>query len=250
MRSHEIKFITSFPCRFRRDETECLADSGTCFSPFEALTFYISSSDPADDETCTDNGTLLRPCYSLQQLSNGNTLLSGRNSVTLLLLPGKHAISQTFTAYNVGKLNIHPWNNQQVTIVCRLPKQLIFYNVREMVIFSFNFTSCTLQYIQTYYSTQVDQIIVLFDNCVFTANPLNYTLMITNTVRLRLNVSINNCTFSLNGAVLIKSSFSCSSLRITDSEFFHNQRKGFGSTLFAHGDMIVSISIIISKSVH
>jgi predicted outer membrane repeat protein len=198
---------------------------------------------------CTVNGVLLRPCYSLQQLSNVSTLLSTRKSVTLLFLPGRHIISQTFTACDVGRLNIHPWINEQVTVECQLPTQLLFYNVGELVVFSFNFTSCTLQYLLTGHSTQVDESILHFNNCIFTANPLNYTLMITNTVRLKSNISMNNCTFSSNnGAVTMIFSFSGSSLLITDSDFFHNQRKGVGSTLIDYSYVKMSIMISIYRS--
>lgn len=217
-----------------------------CFLQVEALIYYVSSSDPVD-ESCTVNGTLLRPCYSLQELGKNITLLHDRVSITLLFLPGKHVISQTFTAYNVRELNIHPWNsNKQVNVECQLPKRFIFYNVGEMLVFSFNFTACTIQHLWTnnFYSNQS---IIRFDYCDFNVNPLNYSLIITNTVKLKLNVSITSCTFSSNnGAVLIDSSFVGTSLIITNSEFIHNRKKSIGSTVFASGSKM-DISIYQSQ---
>lgn len=108
----------------------------------DTQTIYISIAN----ETCTVNGNeSLRPCRSLQQLSNARISLSNKRSIKLLLLPGIHVISQSSSlkVSNVRKFEIHPWNEQHEVTV---KGQLTFNDIGELKIHSIDFTSCQLEF--------------------------------------------------------------------------------------------------------
>ena len=60
----------------------------------DALAYYISA-DPITSDIC--NNTSSSPCYSLQQLGNGNGLLVNKTNISLRLLSGTHVLSENST---------------------------------------------------------------------------------------------------------------------------------------------------------
>lgn len=116
-----------------------------CYSGSDAVTYYVSPG-AIGNGICTVNGnTILRPCYSLQQLRSHRSLLSDKSLVNLYLLPGVHEIPNVSNigAFNVGKLEIRPWNEQEnVTIECQKDAGFYLVDIRKLKIISVNFVSC------------------------------------------------------------------------------------------------------------
>ena len=142
--------------------------------------FYYISSDPIHNETCTANGsTLLRPCYSFNQLITNKTLLSDKLSVTLLLLSEKYAITQdsNFTVSNVENLEFRPWDEHKVVIECQWPGELVFLDVVGLTISSLNFFTCTLRYLLDLSLAISFPADVAIRECIFAANPFNYAVI-------------------------------------------------------------------------
>ena len=72
---------------------------------------------------CVDSSNAtLRPCYSLQQLSNGNGLLINKTSIALRLMSGMHKLPKdcTLLLSDIKEVEISPWN-QGITSdrICR-----------------------------------------------------------------------------------------------------------------------------------
>lgn len=181
-----------------------------------ALLYYVSS-DSIDNETCTSGRMALMPCYSLDDLSNIETLLSHRAVIKLFLLSVKYSLLQNLTARNVSQLEILPWNQQEeVVIDCQLAADFYFLNVDKLKLFSLNFTSCTLR--GFLHSSKTNSSV----NLTITRNLLNYAIIIVS--GLKLNLSVNNCTFCSNkGALSIDSQSKVdANLLITDSIFSNN----------------------------
>ena len=188
-----------------------------------ALLYYVSS-DPIANKTCTVNGSIaLIPCYSFDQLATDQALLSNKTVVTVLLLSSKYNISHNFTAYNLGVLDILPWNeHEKVAIKCQLSDELVFHNVGKLRVSSLIFISCTLRFIPS-----VTYRYITTENCIFIETS---TIIIESYTRVSdINISINKSTFSLNNraiSIIINGGYvnaiSNVYLVITDSEFLNN----------------------------
>ena len=161
------------------------------FHPRSNALLYYVSSEHIDNHTCTTSGsTALRPCVSFD-LSSNKTFLSNKASVKLLLLSKNYFISQNRTAENIRKLEIFPSGQwEEVSVECEPAVQLYFHRAGGLRMRSLSFTSCTLRYLQGHSNLST----LTVDSCLFTKNALNYAINVSG---YSLNVSINNCTFSV-----------------------------------------------------
>lgn len=113
-----------------------------------AVDIYYISSD-AQNSSCTVNGTVLHPCYSLDQLSNGSQLLANRIAVTLLLAQSPHVLQGDYiSAANLTELRLLPWNTEEVSIQCKPRGKFVFENVQHLLLSHTRFISCTFQMVR------------------------------------------------------------------------------------------------------
>ncbi len=161
----------------------------------DAVIYYVSA-DPVANDTCNTSGNItLRPCYSLQQLSNRSGLLFNKSSITLLLLSGTHELPKNhiLKLFRVKEVVISPWNHEQeVLINCHSTKKIVFQNITELNIFSLNFTSCPISL------TELSQVIIA--NSIFAKSKRYYAIAITNRdTYINLNVSVVAHFFQIMG---------------------------------------------------
>ena len=159
--------------------------------------YYITPTKPDPQGRCIENGTTLRPCYTLQQL-NG-VLSSSNGSVEVLLLPGTHLIpeNETLTISNFSEVVICPWKEELEMVIECEPKYLeniLFQNIIELKILSLRFSSCKLQY--GYEMNSKTERSVNITKSVFEKGIINMRSTEPN-----LNVTISNCTFSLSNKI-------------------------------------------------
>ena len=150
----------------------------------DTVVYYISV-DPITSATCVDNSNAtLRPCYSLQQLSNGNGLLVNKTSITLRLLPGTHVLSKdcTLLLSNIGEVEISPWNQQQKELIkCYTGANITFQLINKLNIFSLNFTYCALFLNQAVEESSNFKAQAFISQCVFAESEGNYAITIAKT---------------------------------------------------------------------
>ena len=220
---------------------------------------YFISPAPFTNGTCSDSGsTTLRPCYSLQQLSNGNELLFNKSGIILILLPGTHVLPENHTLMfsNVNDLNISPQSQEQEQFVlCHSSaNNIIFQDIRTLSILALSFLSCSISI-----SSNVPNFashIIIFE-CNFTESK-DYAVAITSDYRdtqVSIYVSVSTCTFLSNNGAL-----SCNVLHaarpstnivlsINDTTFLNNQRTSYGGTLEAYKvNLTIQRSLFINNS--
>lgn len=177
-----------------------------CFVSSTSQVYYITPDQPDPQGNCSVDGTILSPCYTLQQV-NSLPSSSKEGSVELLLLPGTHLVAVgnkiNVTLSNFKVLVIHPWNEEQeVAIKCaKLPPNgwhipdLNFRNINELTIFSLNLSSCLLHY--GYDLNSKTERSVDITKCFFEKGRI-----VIKSTESDLNITISNCTFSSNNGPL------------------------------------------------
>ena len=195
----------------------------------DAVVYYISENPITNNATCVDNSNAtLRPCYSLQQLSNGNGLLVNKTSITLHLLSGIHELRKdcTLLLSNIEEIEISPWNQQQELIKCHTGANITFQHIKKLSIFSLNFTSCELFLNQTVNIAQA-----FINQCIFNGSKVNYAITIVRT-SIEFNISVNNsmflsnrgaisCDYGLPGSALLNEN---TNIAISNTMFLNNTR--------------------------
>ena len=175
--------------------------------------YYISPE--AHNSSCRVNATVLQPCYSLDQLSNENHLLTNKTAVTLLLVQTRHVPQSDYIilAANVTELRLRPWNEEEVIVECNPRAMFMFENVRHLLLRDTRFISCTFQMVRKCHSTDYTPSIPLTrpfvarvdaQHCAFIGNKYNYVINVTtlHCIDYIVNVSLSNCAFDSNhGAV-------------------------------------------------
>ena len=200
----------------------------------DAVVYYISA-DPITSDTCVDNSNAtLRPCYSLQQLSNGNGLLVNKTSITLLLLSGTHVLPEdcTLLLSDIGEVEISPWNQQQEELIkCHVRANITFQHIKKLNIFSLNFTYCVLFLNHTVKVDSNFKAQAAINQCVFAGSKENYAITIAKT-SIKLNISVNNSPFLSNDGALscdcrVIDSFK--RILIRNTMFMNNTKYGSGT---------------------
>ena len=189
-----------------------------CFSVLlhsDAVEFYISP-DPITNETCSDNkGIVLRPCYSIEQLSTRNDLLLNETAITLLFLTGTHVHPKEHTLKLSEKeeVIISAQGNANSQIECDSKAIIIFQHIQKLNISSLNFTSCTI--------LKFDTIQIVIASCVFAGNKESYAIVVrTGDNSIKVNISINDSLFlSNNGALSVLPMGTTSSIIKSNSLF-------------------------------
>ena len=171
--------------------------------------YYIAPADGSSNQTCTT----MTPCHTLSQLDIAS-LQGTSTSITLLFLPGIHAVPVTIAAYNISRLKVTPLDpSLEVTVYCEEGASFLFEDVRELVIASLRFTSCSLKMVE---------VLPQFDNSdtlAITRN--NFTAEITNCAFTEVDNTYAIILFRM-GYVLIKN---CS-VTHCNGAIFCNQLKG------------------------
>ena len=207
---------------------------------------YFISPHPIVNRTCTANGSQIIPCYSIHQLSE-ESALSNEGWVTLILLSGKHNINRTWTVSNIDVLQILPRNDREDTVVqCQLQEDLVFLGASSLKIVFLRFSGCSLKYFITAYSG--GSTVVEIKNCVFAYSSGDYAISITNDYQLKVNVSIDSCTFSSNtGAVRINfESVASGIILITNTTFIHNNQ--YNSVDMTNANLTLNNSLFINNT--
>ena len=159
--------------------------------------YYITPTQPDPQGSCIENGTTLRPCYTLQQL---NGVLSSSNAsvevLLLYILPGAHLIpeNETLTISNFSEVVIRPWKEELEIVIECVPiysTNILFQDIIELKIHSMRFSSCKLQY--SYEMNSKTERSVNITKTVFEKGTINMRSTEPN-----LNVTISNCTFLLS----------------------------------------------------
>ena len=205
-----------------------------------ALIHYITPIS-TENETCTVNGTNLRPCYQLYQF---NSMSFSSKKVLLLILPGVHMIpnNHTFKALNLKELEIESYlEAEKETINCQQTR-LLFQNIEILTVRSLKFSSCALDFIQGHdleRSRTVPEVDIV--QCIFVDNSFDYPVNIKD-----VRVSIIGCEFySNNGAISAASSIGSAvvTLDIVLNNFMdNNRREGKFGTLHTESIRLTLIS--------
>lgn len=172
-----------------------------CFVCCDAEVYYVLE----DQSACIANeNTSVSPCYSLQQLSNGNELLSNTTSIVLFIETGTHIIPENHTLLlsNLTEVTISPHSQKSALVKCNSGSNITFQHIKKLHLLSLNFISCSLLF-----DNQVKTNILYFkpqvaiSQCVFVESKENYAITIART-SVKLNISFSNCKFlSNNGAI-------------------------------------------------
>ena len=235
-----------------------------CFPTSSPLVYYITPGDHADCTTV--NGTALRPCFTLGQLSNDKILEStDESSVELFLLPGTHLIlkNQTLTLSSFSSVVIKPLHNEQqearVVIQCQ-PKanaSFNFHDIQDMKMSSLHFTGCSLQYSLSILCevTTSKTLFATITACVFenwtTSDHKHYALNII-IVSCITEFAVFNCTFSSNsGAIAANHDGTTTSIYINGTLFRNNEVKdGSGGAIHVSIPYLslASLDLIVENS--
>ena len=209
-----------------------------CFPAAAPLVYYITPGDHADCSTV--NGTALRPCFTLGQLSNDKILeTTNESSVELFLLPGTHLIlkNQTLTLSSFSSVVIKPLHDEQqearVVIQCQ-PKakaSFNFHDIQDMKVSSLHFTGCSSQYNFLCAMTTLKTHVANITACVFenwtTSDHKHYALNIIGNCTTEFTVF--NCTFSSNSGAIAANSHRDHgdiTININGTLFRNNEVKG------------------------
>lgn len=140
-----------------------------CIECSSAAVYYITP----DHGNCTVNGTVLGPCYTLEQLINDDVL--NEMSLELLLLPGTHLIpgNQTLILSNLSELAMSPFSeDQQPLIKCQSGAKIALKNILKLKIYSLNSVFCSL------YENSELETSVNITKCVFESSVTDYAINI------------------------------------------------------------------------
>lgn len=216
---------------------------------------YHISPEPVANKTCSDGVTPLTPCYSLQQLSNGNKLLLNKSVVVLYLLPGTHVLpaNHTLTFSDIHQAEISPWNQQQEELI-QCASQLfniVLQDIRNFNISSLIFKSCTIHLNITKDFDDKQQLIVtgtcVINNCVFAESIEGYALTFfkVRTLSTVYNFSVSNSSFlSNNGAISCNNepgSYLHTNFYVLNSLFLSNRRNGLYGNLYVKNAYLTQI---------
>ena len=226
------------------------------FLSFSDGVVYYISADCATSDTCVDSSNAtLRPCYSLQQLSNGNGLLVNKTSITLRLLSGTHILPENCTLLlsNVGEVEISPWNQQQKELIkCYTGANITFQHIKILSILSLNFTHCVLFINHVFEVSSNFKAHALINRCVFAESKGDYAIIIPGT-SIKFTISINNCIFLSNNGAISCDCGLCNKniiLFIRNTMFFNNTRTtGYdGALSFSYIDLELHGSSFVNNT--
>ena len=231
-----------------------------CFPAAAPLVYYITPGDHADCTTV--NGTALRPCFTLGQLSNDKILeTTNESSVELFLLPGTHLIlkNQTLTLSSFSSVVIKPIHDEQqearVVIQCQ-PKakaSFNFHDIQDMKMSSLHFTGCSSQYfLRVLCAVSTSKtVFATITACVFenwtTSDHKHYALNIISIVTpycdTRTQFEVFNCTFSSNSGAIIATDHGQQFVIIINGTLFRNNEVKGGSG----GAIYLSVQSLLLK---
>lgn len=200
--------------------------------PVEGVTYFVRPYNGS----CNASGIKLSPCFPLHQY-NTTTMLSDREDVEVLFLPGYHSIPRPY----FFEVSMKPWKNstQMVEIDCRNQSGFIFNNITYKIsIYYIQFTSCGPQSALVYDGIREDENTLLsmeIVDCVF-----KYNLGSAIRVYHLQGVLIKGCTFDSNfgergGAIYSESTYydvKLADLTIIDSVFSNNIAEVYGGAIY------------------
>lgn len=196
------------------------------------VTVIFVAPDPVTNESCTDTGHRLSPCYSLHQLSDLETLMSHRDDITLFFFSGRHIVSEntSFSVFNTKKLELVPylWNKHKVLVECQVPAYIEFQDIGYLHISTTIFVSCTLNLTRVLAPAYGRKLTIT--DCVFKNKGDSYAV-----VASHVDIKINHSIFHFsNGAIdcLNKTfvGYDYFKISISNTKFFRNTREsGIGT---------------------
>ena len=214
----------------------------------DAVVYYISA-DPITSDACVNSSNAtLRPCYSLQQLSNGNGLLINKTSIALRLMSGMHKLPKdcTLLLSDIKEVEISPWNQQQKGIIeCHGGVNITFQHIEQLNIFSLNFISCVLFLNQTVEIATNFKAEAFINQCVFNGSKGNYAITIAKT-SIKFNISVNDSMFLSNSGAL--SYYEHSNFLDTNNNCFENVFITISNTMFLNNTRLSGCGGAVSVS--